>query len=97
MGVMSSSYSMGAAVLAVVAAGAAAGPPAPPHHAPAESQCALLQLQNGAVSAGFSSCTGELAVLARRGGPNLLAGTTQGDTVIPLNPPLNPMADPYRS
>jgi len=38
--------------------------------------CVELQLQNEAVTAVFDGCTGALASLQRRGGPNLLAGAT---------------------
>lgn len=57
-----------AAALALVSAAATAAAP--------QKSCPLLTLQNLAVEASFSSCTGELLVLSRRGGANLLAGNT---------------------
>lgn len=38
--------------------------------------CPALQLQNEAITAAFSSCTGELNKLSRRNGRNVLAGAT---------------------
>ena len=47
-------------------------------HAPPPPLCAVLRLQNGAVTAAFDGCTGALTELTRRGagGANLLAGAT---------------------
>ena len=55
-----------AAALALASAPATAAAP--------QESCSLLTLQNPAVHASFSSCTGELLVLSRRGGANMLAG-----------------------
>ena len=68
-----------AAALALVSAAATAAAP--------QKSCPLLTLQNLAVEASFSSCTGELLVLSRRGGANLLAGNTTAAARGPFSPP----------
>ena len=68
------------ATMLLAAAGPLRGPP-----------CGTLQLQNAATTAVFSSCTGELAILKRRDGPNMLAGATsaadRGPFAIWVNSP----------